>query len=408
MERIESTEIRELAKTYGTPLYAYSRAKITDNFKRLTAAFSSRYPKFMVLYAVKANLNLSILKLLKDLGAGADCNSPGELAHAVKAGFDSTKTLYTGNYESADDLKTAVGAQVLLNLDSEEALDRALKAGPIGALSFRVNPGIGKGGFAEIVTGGEDSKFGIPFEKVESAYRKAIQAGVKRLGIHMHTGSNILDPADFSQIVERLMGIAGPMFNSLGVQPEFIDVGGGLGIPYTNDEKELDLDATAEAVTRAFRAGVEKYNLGHPTLVVEPGRFLVANAGWLISSVTSVKESYRKFVGLDAGMQTLLRPALYGAIHRTTVVGKPKSDGKIDLCGQICESTDVFFKDLDFPKVAEGDLVVFHDAGAYGFSMASTYNGRLRPAEVLVDGATHRLVRRREKIEDLFTCFSEL
>jgi diaminopimelate decarboxylase len=197
------------------------------------------------------------------------------------------------------------------------------------------------------------------------------------------------------------MGIAGPIFKALGQSPESIDIGGGLGIPYTSKEKPLNVEKTADAVASAFEAAVKKYGWDEPELVMEPGRYLVGNAGWLLAQVTRIKKSYRTFVGLDAGMQTLLRPALYGATHRVSVVGKTKPLMTADLCGPICESTDVFFKDLKMPKVEEGDLVVFHDAGAYGYSMASSYNGRPRPAEVLVNGSSHKLIRRRETLDDL-------
>jgi len=404
MNRIEAVDIQALVQEYGTPLYVYSAEKIRSNFTSVLQAFSRRYSKYSVHYAVKANTNEAILKMLLGMGAGADVASPGECAAALRAGFKPEHILYTGNYESDADLEYALKQKVQLNLDSRSALEAVLRIGKPECLSFRVNPGVGKGAFAQIITGGEESKFGTPFEELGALYERAQSAGVKRFGLHMHVGSSILDPSDFHEIVLKQLEIAGPLFSRLGIQPEFIDIGGGLGIPYRDEEKELDIEQTAEKVVAAFKEGCARHRLGEPRLVMEPGRYFVGNAGWLIARVTRVKKSYRKFVGLDAGMQTLIRPALYGAFHRVKVVGAAAGapEESVDLCGQICESTDVFVKDLKLPVLKESDLVAFSEAGAYGYSMSMSYNGRPRPAEVLVEGQKSRLIRARETIDDLF------
>lgn len=405
VEQIEGMSVKKLAEQFGTPLYAYSESRILENLSTLKNAFESQFKSFSLHYAVKANGNLSILKLLHENGAGADCASPGEIALALKAGFEPGRIMYTGNTESFADLEAAFRAGVTINLDDLASFERLKRIGLPKVLSFRVNPGVGKGAFAQIVTGGEESKFGIPHEKAIQAYQAAQAAGVKRFGIHAHVGSSILNPADFPEIVDRILEIAGDIFKKLGVQPEFIDIGGGFGIPYRDEEVPLDMKKTAEGLARVFQAGVQKHQLGNPKLMVEPGRYLVANAGWLLAQVVTIKQSYRTFIGLDAGMQALVRPSLYGAFHRITFTGEKGPLKKVSVCGQTCESTDVFYQDIDLPLPQEGEIAVFHDAGAYGFSMASSYNGRPRPAEVLVRGSQARVIRRRETFEDLMALF---
>jgi len=221
----------------------------------------------------------------------------------------------------------------------------------------------------------------------------------------MMTGSNNLEPYFFAEIVDKLMTIAGNIFGHLGIQPEFVDIGGGLGVPYLDDEQELDIDLTAKLVAQEFAEKCEKYGFGHPELFLEPGRYLIANAGYLIAKVTGIKESYKKFIGIDAGMNTLIRPALYGAKHRILVYDKPDNTATVNICGQICENSDIFAIMLPFPAANEGDLVVIKDAGAYGYVMASNYNNRPRPAEVLVDGQSSVLIRRRETMDDLLRLY---
>lgn len=391
-----------LARTYGTPLYVYSADRIRQNVRRLDAAFKPHVPKFHAHYAVKANTNLHVLKILREEGTGADCASPGELDLALKAGFDRKSILYTGNYESPADLKTALDARVPLNLDDQTSLERLAKLGLPELLSFRINPGIGKGGFEAIITGGTDAKFGIPYEKAMDAYLRAAELGVRRFGIHMMTGSNILEPLYFAEITEKLLTIGADIFARLGVAPEFVDIGGGFGIPYDDDDQPLDVATAGELVGNVFRRRLDELGWLDTELVVEPGRYLVGDAGWLVSTVTGIKQSYRTFVGLDAGMNTLIRPALYGARHRTWVVNKDGATHKVNLVGQVCENADMFAKNLLLPaNVDEGDLVVMADAGAYCYGMASVYNCRPRPAEVLIDGEASRLIRRRETLEDL-------
>ncbi|MGC8748297.1 MAG: diaminopimelate decarboxylase [Candidatus Kapaibacteriota bacterium] len=402
MKTIGNFDIRLLAEKFGTPLYVYDKEKIVNNYKKLFNSFSKYFENFQIHFSVKSNSNIRILKLFKELGSGVDCSSPFELQLSLKAGFEPQKIVYTGNYESDEDFAFISSYDIRVNLDDISSYDRLCRYRKPEVVSFRVNPGIGKGGFEGITTGGADAKFGVPYELLSQAYSKALQNGSKRFGIHIMTGSNILEPIYFAEIVEKLFRIAGKIFKELGIKPEYIDIGGGFGIPYSDDEQELNIEETARLISEVYNEFCEKYELGEPELKLEPGRYLVGNAGFLVAKVTGIKNSYKKFVGIDAGMNTLIRPALYGARHRVVVYGKDEYTHLVQICGQICENSDILLRNVPFPEVQEGDLCVITDVGAYGFSMASNYNSRPLPAEILVDGENAKLIRKRQTFEDLF------
>ncbi len=409
MNNIGQKDILELANEFGTPLYVYDKQKLISNFNRLNKAFNQHYPKTKIHFSVKANSNIHILRIFKELGAGADCSSPIEYKVARLAGFEDKNILYTGNYELPQDFNdVAFSDDSKINLDDITSFDRLKKVNLPKRISFRINPGVGRGGFEGITTAGTEAKFGIPYEKAFDAYKLAQDNGIERFGIHMMTGSNNLEPYFFAEIVDKLMMIAGDIFHKLGKTPEYVDIGGGFGIPYTDDEEELNIERTGEMVANVFKEKCGKYGFGEPELVLEPGRYLAANAGYLLSKVTAIKHSYKTFVGLDAGMNTLIRPALYGAFHRTEVYGKPNKTQTVNLCGQICENSDIFAKNIQFPLAEEGDIVTFKDAGAYGYVMSSNYNNRLRPAEILIDNDTTKVIKRRETFEDYLKLYEEL
>ncbi len=401
MEKIAGCDIRALAEKYGTPLYIYDKSRFIENYNRLKSVFDNYYPKTKIHFSVKANSNIHVLNVFREAGAGVDCSSPIEYLLARKAGFDHAEILYTGNYEAVEEFSEIDIDKIKVNLDDISSFRRIIKAGKPGIISFRINPGIGRGGFEGITTAGTDAKFGVPYEMAQEGYKLAKDAGINRFGIHMMTGSNNLEPYYFAEITDKLMTIAGSVFQQLGIKPEYVDIGGGLGIPYQEGEEELNVDRMAKLVSDTFREKCDKYGFGEPELLLEPGRYLAADAGYLISRITGVKKSYKTFVGIDSGMNTLIRPALYGTRHRVHVYGKHENEDLVSLCGQVCENSDIFARNIPFPRVEEGDLVIFRDAGAYGFVMASNYNNRLRPAEVLVDGESDKLIRRRERIEDL-------
>lgn len=405
MINIGNFDIKELALDNGTPLYVYDKDVITNNYNKLAASFEKYYQRTKIHYSVKANSNINILSVFNDLGCGADCSSPYEVLLAKQAGFTDDRILYTGNYESLSDFSYLTGYNIKINLDDVTSFKRMSQVLNPEIISFRINPGIGKGGYEGITTGGTDAKFGVPYEKALHAYQLAQESGYKRFGIHMMTGSNNLEPYYFAQVVEKLMMIAGNIFDKLGTIPEYVDIGGGFGIPYEDDEQELDIDLTAKLVSEVFQEKCHKYSFGEPELLMEPGRYLVGNAGWLISKVTGIKHSYKHFIGVDAGMSTLIRPALYGAKHRTYVYGKDVPEWNVNLCGQICENSDIFAKNIFLPSVNEGDLIIMRDAGAYGFVMSSNYNNRPRPAEILIDNDKIKVIRRRETFEDMIRFF---
>ncbi|MDX9790666.1 MAG: diaminopimelate decarboxylase [Candidatus Kapaibacterium sp.] len=405
MNKIGNHDIKELSLDYGTPLYVYDSQVIEDNYNKLKSSFDKYYPNTKVHYSVKANSNLNILQIFKDIGCGVDCSSPFELLLSKKIGFDDDKILYTGNYESLSDFSHLTDYNIKVNLDDISSFKRMNQVYQPDVISFRINPGIGKGGYEGITTGGTDAKFGVPYEKAVHAYQLAKDNNYKKFGIHMMTGSNNLEPYYFAQVVEKLMMIAGNIFNQIGSKPEYVDIGGGFGIPYEVDEPELDIDLTAKLVTEIFLEKCNKYGFGEPELLLEPGRYLIGNAGYLLTKVTGIKNSYKNFVGVDSGMSTLIRPALYGAKHRVDVYGKEIPDWNVNICGQICENSDIFARNVFLPSVEEGDILIIRDAGAYGFVMSSNYNNRPRPAEVLVKGDEVSLIRRRETFEDMVRFF---
>ena len=401
MKLISGIDIKNIADKFGTPIYVYEKDAIVNNYNNLRNTFDKYYPNTKIHYSVKANSNPHILKIFKELNAGTDCSSPVEVLLSKKSGFSKKNILYTGNYESYSDLEFALNNVGRINLDDINSLERLLKVGMPEIISFRLNPGIGRGGFEGITTAGSDAKFGVPYEKAIIAYQKAKDAGIKRFGIHMMTGSNNLEPYYFAEVVEKLMMIAGNLFNKLEIVPEYIDIGGGFGVPYEDDEEPLNIDLTAKLISEVFKEKSAKYNFGTPQLLLEPGRYIVANAGYLISNVVGIKNSYKTFVGVDSGMSTLIRPALYGAKHRAYIYGKESLHQNVNICGQICENSDIFAKNTFLPEAKEGDLLIFRDAGAYGYVMASNYNNRPRPAEVLIENNECKLIRRREQPEDM-------
>lgn len=400
----DGCDVRQLAEQYGTPLYVYSQNRIKSNYHRLVQAYQRHYPKFQAYYAVKANNNPAIVKILGEEGCGADASCVSEILIAQRAGISSEKILYSGVYNANSDLKYAAENQVRLNLEDISQLERLSRISVPEFLCFRINPGVGGSGAEGLIFAGPDAKFGIIERDVEKAYATAKNLGVKRFGIHMMTGSNILAPEYFEEVVEKLLDIAGPISRKLGITFDFIDIGGSLGVPYRPEHPELAIDDVAERVVRKFREKLKEYQMGEPYLIHEPGRYLVCDAGILVAQVTSIKNGYKKFIGLNAGMHTLLRPALYGAYHHIVYANdlNAAGDEEVNVVGQVCENSDIFAKGRHLSsKIGVDDLLVFLNTGAYGFCMSSQYNSQPKAAEVLVDNGNSRVIRRRETYEDL-------
>ncbi len=401
---IGNVPVSELAERFGTPLYVYDERKIRENYRRAYHVFSSRYEKFNMFYAVKCCNNPAIVNVLRQEGAGADCASVNEILLAQSQGFSGNKIMFSGNFLSDDDIRQGLETGVIFNLDDESILPRLLKFDRPDILSFRINPGYGRSNVGEYVTNaGPNAKFGIHPDHVLNAYRAAKEAGIKRFGAHMMTGSCITDSNYFPFVTGLLMDIIGNVSKELGIDFEFIDLGGGLGIPYEPGEPALDLDDAAEKTVRMFLKKCEEYHMEPPYLEMEPARYFVGNAGYLIGRVHSIKHSYCTIIGTDVGMNVLVRPAMYGSYHHIYVNGKEKHDRiPLGLCGQLCENTDFWVKKRMLPAdMEEGDLIVVENAGAYGFGMSYQYNGRLRCAEVLVNDRDVHLIRTRETFEDM-------
>ena len=394
----------DIAAKFGTPTYVYDEQKIRKNYRRAFNAFAKHYPDFKMFYAVKSCNNPAIVNILRQEGAGVDAASVNEILLAKHVGLGGEDVMFSGNFLSDDDIRQGLESGVIFNLDDISLLPRLLKFGKPEILSFRVNPGYGKSNVGEFVTNaGPNAKFGIHPDKVMEAYKLAKEAGIKRFGAHMMTGSCITDAEYFPFVTGLLMDIIGKTGKELKIDFEFIDLGGGLGIPYKTGEPALDLEKAAELTAKMFRSKVAEYGLKPPQLKMEPARYFVGNAGYLIGRVHSIKESYKKIAGTDIGMNTLARPAMYGSYHHIYVDGKEQEPrAAIGLCGQLCENTDFWVKERELPaSIAEGDLVVVENAGAYGFGMSYQYNGRLRPAEVLVNGEEATLIRTREDFDDM-------
>ncbi len=401
---IGDVAVRDIATEYGTPTYVYDENKIRENYRRALKAFSKHYPDFRFFYAVKACNNPAIVNILRQEGAGIDAASVNEIRLAKKVGLGGEDVMFSGNFLSDDDIKFGLKSGVIFNLDDPSILPRVIEQGKPKILSFRVNPGYGKSNVGEFVTNaGPNAKFGVHPDQVMDAYRAAKEAGITRFGAHMMPGSCITEPEYFSFITNLLMDIIGKVGKELKIHFEFIDLGGGLGIPYRPGEEGLNVDEAAKQVAGAFKSKVKEYGLRPPRLMMEPARYFVGNAAWIVGKVHSIKESYKKIIGTDIGMNTLARPAMYGAYHHIYIDGKEKDPReKVGLCGQLCENTDFWVKERELPStIKEGDIVVVENAGAYGFAMSYQYNGRLRPAEVLVNGKDHYLIRKREEFEDM-------
>jgi len=403
---IDGVSAVELAARFDTPLYVISEQRIRDNYNCLRNALTRNYPQTRIYYAAKANSNLSVLKILESEGAYIDAVSSGEVSLALKAGFPAERVMFTGTSVRNDELQFLVDSNITINVDSMSQLKRLLHITVPSLLSVRINPEVGAGHHSHVITAGKNSKFGVWEENAIEAYAVAKNAGVERFGIHMHVGSGVLDMEPVVLALEKLLSIAKRVHEQVEVEFEFIDVGGGLGVPYKPEDNELDLNLFSDTVLTLFKRRINEYSLGTPFFCVEPGRYLVCDAAVLLTAVNTVKTTpFKKFVGVDAGFNTLIRPTMYGSYHPIIIANKLgcAEEETVDVVGPICESGDALARDRRLPKITEGDLLAVLNAGAYGYAMSSQYNARPRAAEVLVKDGKYALVRERESFEDLLT-----
>ena len=408
----EGVPLSKLADTYGTPLYVYSARTITDHYDRLTAALAPL--DHLICYALKANSNLAVLNLLAKRGSGFDLVSGGELTRVLKAGGKASKCSFAGVGKTRDEIEQALAANVyVFNVESIAELEfinqiagEKKKRAPI---SIRVNPNVDADTHAKITTGTYENKFGIAFEEIDALYARAARMkNLRLLGVQTHIGSQITEVKPFVLAIKKML----PLVRELKAlhKIEFFDVGGGLGIVYDPAlasgtpewwKKQKVRPLTPASYGEAVVPLLKPLGL---RILVEPGRFMVGNAGVLVTEVLYVKKTGRKnFVIVDAAMNDLIRPSFYDSYHEIVPL-KQKRGGKLvssDVVGPICESGDMFAKDRPLPAQKPGNRLALLSAGAYGFVMASNYNTRPRAAEVLVEGTKHRVVRKRETVADL-------
>jgi diaminopimelate decarboxylase len=405
--KINGQDCVALAQQYGTPLYVTSEDRVVEQFEDYKKALTSRYPKVRVLFAAKANGNLAIMRALARLGAGADVFSSGELHLALQAGIPAEKLLFNGSSKTPQDLELAVRKEVRVSVDSLDELhqlDAAAKAaGKIAKISFRVNPALEIPTHPKIATGLATSKFGIPHNEIPAAYREAMSCkNLQPVGIHCHIGSQILDIEPFVKAAEVMVRLAKELTN-MGVKLEFIDLGGGLGIPYHHDTDPAPTpEDYAARVVPVFRAGIDACGIT-PELWVEPGRSLVADSTVLLTRVNSTKSAHKRFANVDAGFNLLIRPAMYDAYHEVIVANNADAPltTEYTITGPICETGDILAADRKLPQVSAGDIIAVLDTGAYGYAMSSQYNCRPRCPEVLIQGTKVSLMRRGENTGDL-------
>ena len=391
-----SIDYKALVEKYDTPLYMYDFDYIENRYKTLKEAFAGK--KSLINYAVKANSNLSVIQHLAKLGAGADCVSIGEVRRALDAGVEKYKIIFSGVGKRDDEIKEALERDILmLNLESEAEMKRvemvAKQLGKEARISIRVNPNIDPQTHPYISTGLHENKFGVEIDMAKRMYIYANKSEhLNPVGIHFHIGSQLtnLDP-----IKESAMIVADLVrsLKAIKIDIKFFDVGGGIGVVY-DDETTISETAYTEAIAEAVK-GLDV------TIACEPGRYMVANAGAFFTRVLYEKNNAgKRFVIVDGGMNDLIRPSLYNAYHRIEAPGVEGETTPADVVGPVCESGDFFGKNVPLPPLQHNDILVVHSAGAYGFTMASNYNTRPKPAEVALQGGKDRLIRRRETYED--------
>lgn len=399
---LHNAQLVALAEKYDTPLYVYSAATMKKQYEKLVNAFKN-VKQLKLNYACKANTNISILKYFKKLGAGLDTVSIQEAMIGLKAGFAPNEIIYTPNGVSFEEIKMAVDLGLKINIDNITILEHFGQEFPHYPVCIRINPHIMAGGNSKISVGHIDSKFGISVHQFPLAKRLIENTGMIVNGVHMHTGSDILDIDVFLQGAEILFGVAKELKHL-----EYIDFGSGFKVPYYPGADETDVAYLGQSLGERFNRFVEEYG-SDLTLMFEPGKYLVSEAGYFLVSVNVIKQTTSTvFASVDSGFNHLIRPMFYNAHHEITNIsnlnGRPRY---YTVVGYICE-TDTFGANRKIAEIKEGDILCFHNAGAYCYSMASNYNSRFRPAEVLVLEGNDYLIRKRETIEDLLATTVEI
>ena len=392
---IDGLTVTDLIKKYGSPLYIYNTAKMKEQYKKLTDAFKSSDVK--IHYAAKALTNINILHVFKELGAGLDAVSIQEVWLGLKAGFKPADIIFTPNCVSLEEIELAAKEGVKINIDNLSILEQfGDKYGGKVPVCIRINPHIMAGANSKISTGHIDSKFGISIYQIPHVLRILETTGLRVEGIHMHTGSDILDVEVFLRGADILLDTAAHFKNL-----DYIDFGSGFKVPYKNDDIFTDIDSLGKTLTARFNSFCKEYGK-KLTLIFEPGKFLVSEAGFFIARVNVIKQTTSTvFAGLDTGLNHFIRPMFYDSYHHIVNISNPNGKMRIyTVVGYICE-TDTFGWNRKISEISEGDYLAFMNAGAYCFTMSSNYNSRFRPAEVMIDNGKDILIRKREAMEDL-------
>ena len=390
-------QLLSAANAYGTPLYVYNADRITEQYEQLLHSFKGLDARFF--YAAKALTNINILKHVHSIGCGVDCSSINEVKLALKAGFTPDKVLYTSNNIDFSELEEAASLGVSINIDSLSNLEKfGKKFGSTYPVGVRLRPNIMAGGNLKISTGHDRSKFGVPVEQLSDLKKIVANTGLVIRTLHLHTGSEIKDVEVFLKGVAVLLELAGH-FPSV----EVVDMGGGFKVPYKPGEVGTDMNLLGKRLLEEMQE-YEKRTNRHLQVWFEPGKFIVSEAGYFIAKVNVLKSTPTiEFAGINSGLNQLIRPMFYGSYHHIENLSNATAAEKnYTVVGNICE-TDTFAEDRAIAEIREGDLLVFKNAGAYGFEMASQYNARFRPAEVLFSAGQHRLIRRRENLDDLLS-----
>ena len=390
--------VSDIAREFGTPVYVTDEQRLRKNYRDVYGAFSKEMDT-RIHYACKANSNLAVLRILQQEGSGIDAVSVGEVLTCLKAGFTADRIMYTGVNVSDEELRAVSDLGVMINIDSESELERLALIGPGSQISVRINPDVGSGHSDKVITGKKGTKFGIPADRAINVYSRAKDLGFDIRGIHAHIGSGGQSVEPFVDEAEVLANITNSL-GEIGIELEFIDIGGGIGVPYKMNEEPMDLNEMAIEVTDMIKMETDV-----KTIVLEPGRYIVADTTLLLTKCVDVKDlGTKKYVGVDAGMNTLVRPAMYDSYHHIAIADKfgKVCTAKYDVVGPICESGDYLAHERVLPDPQEGNILAVYDAGAYGFSMSSNYNSRPLCREVLVNGGKAELIREAETVEDLW------
>jgi len=396
--RLESS-LKQIVEHYGTPFHIYDEKGMRETGNALINAFSG-IPGFKEYYAVKALPNPEILKIMHSMGFGCDCSSVAELILSRDAGAVGEEIMFTSNNTSPEDFAAAeADGGCVLNLDDISLIDKVPNMPEL--ICFRYNPGERRSGNAIIGTPVE-AKYGVSHDQLLDAYKKAKERGAKRFGLHTMLASNELNYTYMVETARALLERIEWISSQLDITFEFINIGGGLGIPYKPEDSALDIAAMSKEITALFET-FKEHNGYMPRLFIESGRYMSGPHGALVTTAINRKEIYRTYVGVDACMSALMRPGMYGAYHHINVLGKTGNEEVVDVSGSLCENNDKFAVQRSLPHVEDGDILIIHDTGAHGHAMGFTYNGKVRPKELLLkeDGSVE-LIRREETLDDIF------